>query len=212
MNPRGKIQGGIVVALFFALSATGARAQAESAPASSGKSFFIEARLPMVSGVTVNTVGLGSAGVPKLTSGIGIINKLDIGLGFDLGRLSITGEAGGQETTTSNTMLLFVPVARYSVLGSKDGKVDLYLQLGLPVGFLSYKDEKPNNTDSDTGFTIGYLASIGGRVFIHRNFTLGAEVGLTGLFLTSLVVDSVDISAGITSVYGALVAGVRFDI
>ncbi len=230
MDARARIRSSILLAVLLALTPLGAYAQEQDADTptipkpgaahSANISFFIEARLPMGNALTGgNNVPMpsGPVGVPKLLAGVKI-KKFDIGLGFDLGRVSTGAENdNGEKDSASYTLLLFVPSARYSILESTDGSVDLYGQLGLPIGMLAYNIESeppggPTVSYSDEGFTIGYLVSIGGRFFLHKNFALGAEVGLTGLFLTSLDIGNTDVSTGITSIYGALLASIQFEI
>lgn len=128
--------------------------------------------------------------VPSLTVGGRLVDRIQIGVGFGLYRVS---SPGGGPNGTNQTTFTFAPTIEVDLLKSHDNKAAWYFKGALPMGA---EITTPRNF-----FVLGYDAALGARYCPHPNFAAGLEGGVTGIF-----VDPAGSGGfGVTSVYGALV-------
>ncbi|MDB4968720.1 MAG: hypothetical protein JWN44_4409 [Myxococcales bacterium] len=147
----------------------------------------VEARLG--GGVVLGGVGTVVA-VPSLTVGGRLIDRLQLGVGFGIFRIS---SPGGGMGGTNQTTFTFAPTLSVDILKAKDNRAALYGKFALPMG--------AEITTTRNFFVLGYDVAIGARYCPHPNFAIGVEGGLTGVFVDPNGPNG----SGITTVYGALV-------
>ena len=147
----------------------------------------VEARL----GAGLILGGVGSVvAVPSLTVGGRVIDRLQLGLGFGIFRIS---SPGGGMGGTNETTVTFVPTFEVDLLKARDNKAAWYFKGGLPVG--------TEVTTNRNFFVIGYDAALGARYCPHPNFAVALEGGVTGIFVDPNGPNG----SGVTTIYGALV-------
>jgi hypothetical protein len=128
--------------------------------------------------------------VPSLTVGGRLIDRIQVGVGFGLYRIS---SPGGAAAGTSQTTFTFAPTIEVDLLKAKDNKAAWYLKGALPMGAMV---TNPRNL-----FVLAYDVALGARYCPHPNFAAGLEGGVTGVFVDP----AGSAGFGVTSVYGALV-------
>jgi hypothetical protein len=173
-----------VSAVLFAVALVPSLARAQM-PANG---LAVEARL----GGGIAVAGVGTIFVaPSLTVGGRLIDRLQLGVGFGLFRISTPG--GGGAGGTNQTTFTIAPQITVDILKAHDNKAALYGKAALPMGALV---TNPRNL-----FVLGYDFAIGARYCPHPNFAAGVEGGITGVFVDPNGPNG----SGVTSVYGAVV-------
>lgn len=149
--------------------------------------FAVDARLGagLVVGGTTAVVA-----VPSLTVGARLIDRIQLGLGVGLYRVS---SPGGAAAGTSQTTFTFAPTIEVDLLKAHDNKAAWYIKGALPMGAMV---TNPRNL-----FVIAYDVALGARYCPHPNFAAGLEGGVTGVFVDP----AGSAGFGVTSVYGAIV-------
>jgi hypothetical protein len=127
---------------------------------------------------------------PSLTIGARLIDRIQLGLGFGIYRIS---SPGGAPTGTSQTTFTFAPTFSVDILKAHDNKAAWYFKGALPMGA---EITTPRNF-----FVLGYDAALGARYCPHPNFAAALEGGVTGIFVDP----NGNGGFGVTTVYGALV-------
>ncbi|HEY2747983.1 MAG TPA: hypothetical protein VGL86_25345 [Polyangia bacterium] len=128
--------------------------------------------------------------VPSLTVGARLADRVQVGLGAGLYRIS---SPGGGPNGTNQTTFTFAPTVEVDLLRAHDRKAAWYLKGALPLG--------AEVTTPRDFFVVGYDAALGARYCPHPNFAVALEGGVTGLFLDPAGKNGF----GVTTVYGALV-------
>ena len=127
---------------------------------------------------------------PSLTIGARVIDRLQVGVGFGLDRIS---SPGGGPNGTNSTTFTFAPTLSVDLLKAHDNKAAWYVKGALPMGA---EVTTPRNF-----FVIGYDVGLGARFCPHPNFAAAIEGGVTGIFVDPRG----NGGFGVTTVYGALV-------
>lgn len=134
------------------------------------------------------------------------IDRVIVGLGFDLARVATGANAGsGNPTvTTATTDILFTPGVRVAIVRSADRRVELFGQFD--IGFGTTVTDQNNNTSY---FHLAYDVGPGIRFWAHRQFAVGAVTGVRGEFefdTTHLAATNITTSqsSGLTSIFAAL--------
>jgi len=174
----------LIVALAFtalALASTPARAQMPR------NGLAVDARLGagLIVGGTSAVVAQ-----PSLTIGGRLIDRLQLGLGVGLYRIS---SPGGGPNGTSQTTFTFAPTLEVDILKAHDNRAAWYAKGALPMGA---EVTQPRNF-----FVLGYDVALGARYCPHPNFAVALEGGVTGIFVDPRG----NGGFGVTTVYGALV-------
>ena len=174
----------LAAALAFALVLLPAAAARAQMPRTG---LAVDARLGagMIFGGTTAVVA-----VPSLTVGARLIDRLQVGLGFGLYRIS---SPGGGMNGTNQTTFTFAPTLEVDLLKAHDNRAAWYVKGGLPMG--------AEVTNPRTFFVLGYDVALGARYCPHPNFAVALEGGVTGLFIDP----AGNAGFGVTTVYGALV-------
>jgi hypothetical protein len=128
--------------------------------------------------------------VPSLTLGARLIDRLQLGLGVGLYRIS---SPGGGPNGTNQTTVTFAPSLEVDLLKAHDNKAAWYAKAALPMGA---EVTQPRNF-----FVLGYDLALGARYCPHPNFAAALEGGVTGIFVDP----AGNGGFGVTTVYGALV-------
>src|SRR6185312_12159422 len=97
--------------------------------------------------------------VPSLTVGARLVDRIQIGVGFGLYRVS---SPGGGPNGTNQTTFTFAPTIEVDLLKSHDNKAAWYFKGALPMGA---EITTPRNF-----FVLGYDAALGARYCPHPNF------------------------------------------
>jgi hypothetical protein len=134
------------------------------------------------------------------------IDRVIVGLGFDLARVATGANAGaGSPTvTTATTALLFTPGVRVAILRSADHRVEMFGQFDL--GFGTTVTDRNDNTSY---FHLAYDVGPGVRFWVHRQFSVGGVTGVRGEFeFDSTHVPGANVttsqSSGVTSIFAQL--------
>jgi hypothetical protein len=133
------------------------------------------------------------------------IDRVIVGIGFDLERVA-TGSTpqGGPTSTTATTDIMFTPGVRVAIVRSADQRVELFGQFDL--GFGTTVTEQNTNTSY---FHLSYDIGPGIRFWAHRQFAVGAVTGVRGEFEFDTfhgggVGGQSSSSSGLTSVFASL--------
>lgn len=137
-------------------------------------------------------VGGTSAGIaqPSLTVGARLVDRIQVGLGVGLYRIS---SPGGGPNGTDQTTFTFAPTIEVDLLKAHDNKAAWYAKGALPMG--------AEITPPRDFFVLGYDLALGARFCPHPNFAVALEGGVTGIFVDPRG----NGGFGVTTVYGALV-------
>ncbi|MGZ3405631.1 MAG: hypothetical protein ACXVAN_04245 [Polyangia bacterium] len=128
--------------------------------------------------------------VPSLTLGARLADRVQVGLGVGLYRVS---SPGGGPNGTNQTTFTFAPTVEVDLLKAKDNKAAWYAKGALPMGA---EITQPRNF-----FVLGYDVALGARYCPHPNFAAALEGGVIGIFVDPRG----NGGFGVTTVYGALV-------
>ncbi|MCU1277993.1 MAG: hypothetical protein JWM53_1539 [bacterium] len=128
--------------------------------------------------------------VPSLTIGARLVDRVQLGLGVGLYRIS---SPGGGPNGTNQTTFTFAPTIEVDLLKAKDNKAAWYAKGALPMGA---EVTQPRNF-----FVLGYDLALGARYCPHPNFAAALEGGVIGIFVDP----NGNGGFGVTTVYGALV-------
>src|SRR5579871_2438997 len=106
------------------------------------------------------------------------------GMGFDILRIAGGTSTNGQDTSTAQTSILFIPGVTVAALRSADGRVELFGELDFGIGttFNSQSPPPMGNQPSTSNVGIFYQIGPGLRFWATPNFAFGGMVGLAGDF------------------------------
>lgn len=141
------------------------------------------------------------------------INRVILGLGFDVARVASATETGANKTGDASTALFFAPGVRVSILRSADQRVDFFGQFDLGLGGV-VNEQRPapmGNQPDVTRFRLYYNVGPGVRFWAHPQFAVGAVTGVHGDFALTKTTTSVGNSSTtvtqtstVTSIFAAL--------
>ncbi|MEO8700457.1 MAG: hypothetical protein ABI867_10450 [Kofleriaceae bacterium] len=126
----------------------------------------------------------------------------DVVIGGQLGVMRATLDAGGSSSSASIVQL--VPMVYWDFWKSKDGRARMNLVGGIGIGKASLSlDDGDDKIDATF---IPVLAGVGGGYYLHKNFSIGVEIGTQVPLLTSVEADGDDqeISASVQSIHGLI--------
>jgi hypothetical protein len=169
------------IGLVLALAAP-ALAQEMATPLPAGQKrsgFTLETHVgtQLVALTGVANVGLVSGGIFAGYK----IDRIIVGLGFDLARVATSMSQTGGDTSQANTVFLFVPGVRVAIVRSHDQRVELFGQFDLGLGTtVNEQSPTPGNQPSRTNFNLSYQIGPGVRFWAHPQFAIGALAGVRG--------------------------------
>jgi hypothetical protein len=165
--------------------------------------------------VTVGAIGGGAPTAIGLFGGgffAGYkIDRIMVGLGFDLARVATGMSIPGADTSNASTAFFITPGVRVAILRSHDQRVEMTGQFDLGLGTTT-TEQSPSPMGpqpEETRFRLYYNLGPGVRFWVHPQFAIGAVTGVHGDFAYTkttppMSTTSTSTSSTVTSIFAAL--------
>jgi outer membrane protein with beta-barrel domain len=157
--------------------------------------------------------GMGTTSFGVVQGGVFLGGKIDrvvVGLGFDLGRVaSGTSVTGGGDSSQASTAIMFTPGVRVAIVRSHDQRVELFGEFDMGFGTL-VNEQSPApmaGGPSTSRFRFAYDVGPGVRFWVHPQFAISGFTGVQGQFeydSTTQAGVTQKTSSGLTSIFAAL--------